>query len=82
MNIAMSIFKLLGSLALFLFGMSMMSENLQKVGVRAEVDVYKGNIHSFDLLTPWTSQARTARRILCEKYREIIYSDQQEEPND
>ena len=57
-------------------------ENLQKVGVRAEVDVYKGNIHSFDLLTPWTSQARTARRILCEKYREIIYSDQQEEPND
>ena len=31
MNIAMSIFKLLGSLALFLFGMSMMSENLQKV---------------------------------------------------
>ena len=31
MNIAMSIFKLLGSLALFLFGMSLMSENLQKV---------------------------------------------------
>ncbi|MBE6125619.1 MAG: alpha/beta hydrolase [Erysipelotrichaceae bacterium] len=57
-------------------------ENLQKAGIMASVDVYKGNIHSFDLLTPWTSQARTARRILCDKYREIIYSDQQEEPND
>lgn len=31
MNIALSLFKLFGSLALFLFGMTMMSENLQKV---------------------------------------------------
>lgn len=31
MNVALSLFKLLGSLALFLFGMTMMSQSLQKV---------------------------------------------------
>ena len=57
-------------------------DNLQKVGIRADVDVYKGNVHSFDLLLPWTRQARTARKILCEKYNKYINSGQQEVQNE
>lgn len=47
---------------------------LQEAGIKAAVDVYHGDLHSFDLLTPWTAKARKARKILCDKYREIIYN--------
>ena len=50
--------------------------NLQAAGVEAEVDVYKGFYHAYDMMEPDTAEARkTADRFVekfkdaCEKYR-------------
>jgi len=47
-------------------------DGLRKAGVRADVDVYPGDIHSFDLLCPWLKRSRKARQKLCEFYGELI----------
>ena len=50
-------------------------DGLRKAGVRADVDVYPGDIHSFDLLCPWLKRSRMARQKLCEFYEEMIKDD-------
>lgn len=35
-------------------------ENLKKEGIPAFVDVYKGKVHAFDMMMPWTKQSRIA----------------------
>lgn len=37
-------------------------ENLKKAGIPAFVDVYKGNVHAFDMNMPWTKQSKEAAR--------------------
>ena len=44
-------------------------QRLKEAGVPAELDVYHGDIHAFDLLTPWTKEAKTARRRLCDVWQ-------------
>lgn len=46
--------------------------HLQEVGVKAEVDVYKGNIHAFDMLCPWKKTSRQAKKRLCHIYESWI----------
>ncbi len=48
--------------------------NLQKAGIRADVDVYHGNVHAFDLLLPWTARARKAREKLSVIYGHMMKS--------
>ena len=43
-------------------------QHLQETGVKAEVDVYKGNIHAFDMLCPWKKTSRQAKKKLCHIY--------------
>ena len=45
---------------------------LKEAGVSAEADVYDGDVHAFDMMTPWTENARTARRKLCGAWRRIM----------
>ena len=45
---------------------------LKEAGVPAELDVYHGDVHAFDMLTPWTKEARAARRKLCAVYEEFM----------
>ena len=47
-------------------------DRLKKDGVMAEVHVYPGIIHSFDLLCPWLSRSKKARRELCEFYETFM----------
>lgn len=47
-------------------------ENLRKAGVWAVVDTYVGDVHAFDMLTPWTGNARSARKKLCEIYEKVF----------
>ena len=47
-------------------------QKLQDAGVKAAVDVYPGDVHAFDLLTPYTKTARAARKKLCEVYEEEV----------
>lgn len=42
--------------------------HLRRAGVCAEVDVYKGNIHAFDMLCPWKKTSRQAKKKLCHVY--------------
>ena len=37
-------------------------ENLRKAGIPAFVDVYKGRVHAFDMMLPWTKQSRLASK--------------------
>lgn len=46
--------------------------HLQEAGVKAEVDVYKGNIHAFDMLCPWKKSSRQAKKKLCHIYESWI----------
>ncbi len=46
--------------------------NLQKAGVEASVDVYPGDTHAFDMLTPWKKESKAARRRLCEVYERYM----------
>ena len=41
--------------------------NLQEAGVEADVDVYHGDFHGFDVFF-WTRNAKEAKRKLCERY--------------
>ena len=45
-------------------------ENLKKAGVPAVADVYPGNVHAFDMLTPWEPTSVAAKRRL-----EQVYAD-------
>lgn len=47
-------------------------QRLREAGVPAELDVYHGNVHAFDMLTPWTKDAREARRKLCAFWEETM----------
>ena len=47
-------------------------KNLQKAGVQANVDVYHGNVHAFDMLLPWKEDSKAARQRLCEEYERFI----------
>ena len=46
-------------------------DDLNKAGVKAELDVYNGDMHGFDLLLI-TPKAKRARNRLCEKYRSYL----------
>ena len=39
--------------------------NLKKAGVDAKVQVYHGKTHAFDMLLPWTKNAKAAKHWLC-----------------
>jgi len=55
---------------------------LKEDGVKAEVDVYHGNMHAFDMLCPWLKRSRDAKRKLCQVYEEWIMEKQQERTDD
>ena len=44
-------------------------QHLMDAGVKAEADVYPGNIHAFDMLCPWLKTSRQAKETLCLKYK-------------
>ena len=46
--------------------------NLKRANVKADVDIYRGNIHSFDILLPWTRQAKAAKEKLCLVCRQYL----------
>lgn len=46
--------------------------NLQEAGVEARVDVYKGDVHAFDMMQPGKEQGKLARRRLREAFLELI----------
>ena len=46
--------------------------NLREAGVEADVDVYHGNTHAFDMLLPWQEQSKEAKRRLCEEYERYM----------
>ena len=52
--------------------------NLQAAGVDARADVFHGNVHAFDILNPWTREAREAKRRLCEQYERVIMENRLE----
>ena len=52
--------------------------NLQAAGVDARADVFHGNVHAFDMLNPWTREAREAKRRLCEQYERVIMENRLE----
>lgn len=45
-------------------------ENLNKAGIRASVDVYHANIHSFEMLCPWLNVSKQAK----EKFIDVVKS--------
>ena len=45
-------------------------EKLQKASVPAAADVYPGNVHAFDMLTPWEPNSAAAKKRL-----EQVYAD-------
>jgi acetyl esterase/lipase len=47
-------------------------EDLRRAGVEADVDIYKGDVHAFDLICFWTRQAKDAREKLCQMYKTYI----------
>lgn len=47
-------------------------ENLRRDGVEADIDIYHGDVHAFDLLCFWTDQAKTAKEKLCQIYSSHI----------
>ncbi len=46
--------------------------HLQAAGVPAELDVWPGNIHAFDMLCPWLKRSHAAKQKLCEVYEKQI----------
>ncbi|MBR4162226.1 MAG: alpha/beta hydrolase [Solobacterium sp.] len=46
--------------------------NLKDAGVQAEADVYHGDVHAFDMLMPWTKNAKEAKKKLCEAYIQVL----------
>lgn len=45
---------------------------LREAGVPASVDVYHGKAHAFDMMLPWTENARNARKRLCDVFEEQL----------
>ena len=56
----------------FLYETRAYVQKLQQAGVPASMDVYPGDVHAFDMLTPMTSQARQAKQRLCEVYETAV----------
>lgn len=47
--------------------------NLQEAGIPAQVDIFPGNVHAFDIFLFWTKAARTARnKCQCAFFRTIV----------
>lgn len=47
-------------------------QKLKEAGVPAKVDIYHGNTHAFDLLLPWTRNAKIAKQRLLSAYAELL----------
>ncbi len=47
-------------------------QNLKDAGIKAEVDKYHGDVHAFDLMMPWTKNAKEAKKKLCEVYIQML----------
>ena len=47
-------------------------ENLRKDGVEADIDIYEGNVHAFDMLRFWTKEAKEAKEKLSQIYKAHI----------
>ena len=47
-------------------------KNLKNVGVKADVDVYPGRIHAFDMLFPYFKRSREARRKIAAVFKEFL----------
>ena len=48
--------------------------DLRKAGIEANVDVYHGQIHAFDLLMPHLPKGRKARSVLMEHVQKAIFA--------
>ena len=46
--------------------------NLQAAGVYAQLDIYPGNMHAFDIMAPWKKESREARKGLCEAFQALL----------
>ena len=46
--------------------------NLKDAGIKAEADMYHGDVHAFDLMMPWTKNAKEAKKKLCEVYIRML----------
>lgn len=47
-------------------------DNLRRAGVHAEVDVYSGLFHAFDMLVPWRRISRQAADTFVKRYRSML----------
>ena len=47
-------------------------EDLRNHGVEADIDIYHGDLHAFDMLCFWTKKARRAKEKLCQIYSSHI----------
>ena len=47
-------------------------ENLKAAGVYANVDVFHGDLHAFDMFHPQQEDSKAARQRVCEEYERII----------
>ena len=56
-------------------------DNLKKAGIPAFVDVYKGNVHAFDMMMPWTKQSKEASRTFRQQFLYAVkhYTAEQKE---
>lgn len=45
---------------------------LRSAGVPAEVIVYPGSTHAFDMLTPWRRESKEARAAVCRAYEQYV----------
>ncbi|MBQ4309599.1 MAG: alpha/beta hydrolase [Lachnospiraceae bacterium] len=52
---------------------------LREAGTDAFADVYPGNVHAFDMLLPWTKNARAAKRRLCGVYASVLRAWERED---
>ena len=59
-------------------------KNLKEAGVEADVDVYPGFYHAFDMMNPYNPKAQFAAKRFIEKFKEACtkYRASQEETND
>ena len=47
-------------------------KDLQDAGIEAYADIYPGNVHAFDIMMPWTSQAKKARTRFLEAFARAV----------
>ena len=49
--------------------------HLREAGIRAEVDVYPGLFHAFDMLLPWLPVSKKAADTFVERFRHAAAHD-------